>query len=59
MTTEELTNVFKYIVKKCDLIINNEHYNPDDFTCDNIEDIAELCNHILDGDYGKLILMED
>ena len=55
MTKIELINVFKYIVKKCDNIINNDNYNPDDFTQDNVEDIAELCNHILDGDYGKLI----
>ena len=57
MTRKELIKVFKYIVHKCDVIINNERYNPDDFVQDNIEDIAELCNHILDGDYGKL--MED
>ena len=55
MTKIELINVFKYIVKKCDNIINNNNYNPDDFTQNNVEDIAELCNHILDGDYGKLI----
>lgn len=55
MTREELVNVFKYIVKKCDRIINNDKYKPDEFTQDTVEDIAELCNHILDGDYGKLI----
>jgi hypothetical protein len=54
MTKEELVNVFKYIVKKCDLLINNDKYNADAFTQDNVEDIAELCNHILDGDYGEL-----
>ena len=55
MTQEELINVFKHIVKKCDEIINNKDYHPDDFTNDIVEDIAELCNHILDGDYGKII----
>lgn len=55
MTREELINVFKHIVKKCDLIINNDSYNADDFVQDNVEDIAELCNYILDGDYGHLI----
>jgi hypothetical protein len=55
MNKEELIKAFQYIVKKCDMIINNENYNPDDFVQDNIEDIAELCNHILDGDYGYII----
>lgn len=54
MTQEELINVFKYIVKKCDMLINGDDYKADDYTQDNVEDIAELCNHILDGDYGKL-----
>lgn len=55
MTQEELIDAFKYIVKKCDGIINNKDYQPDDFTNDIVEDIAELCNHILDGDYGKIV----
>ena len=55
MTREELIDVFKYIVEKCDMIINNDKYVADDWTQDNVEKIAELCNHILDGDYGKLI----
>ena len=54
MTRDELINVFKYIVKKCDLIINSD-YEADDFVQDNVEDIAELCNQILDGNYGELI----
>jgi hypothetical protein len=54
MTQEELINVFKYIVKKCDMLINGDNYEADDYTQNNVEDIAELCNHILDGDYGKL-----
>lgn len=54
MTREELINALQFIVVKCDSIINNDKYTPDDFTNDIVEDIAELCNHILDGDYGKL-----
>lgn len=50
---EELTNIFKHIVKKCDTIINNKEYKPDDFVQDTVEDIAEICNHVLDGDYGQ------
>ena len=59
MTQEELTNVFKYIVKKCDMLINNGHYEPDAYTQDTVEDIAEICNHILDGNYGKLVEVKD
>ena len=59
MKQEELTNVFKYIVKKCDMLINNGHYEADDYTQDIVEDIAELCNHILDGDYGKLVEVKE
>ena len=55
MTQKELTNVFKNIVKKCDMLINNDHYEADAYTQDTVEDIAELCNHILDGNYGKLV----
>lgn len=55
MTQKELIDVFKYIVKKCDRIINNKDYQPDAFTNNIVEDIAELCNHILDGDYGKIV----
>ena len=54
MTKGELIDVFKYIVKKCDLIINSD-YEADAFVQNNVEDIAELCNQILDGDYGTLI----
>ena len=59
MTQEELTNVFKYIVEKCDMLINNGNYEADDYTQDTVEDIAELCNHILDGDYGKLVEVKE
>ncbi len=55
MTQEGLINVFKYIVKKCDKLINNDNYEADAYTQCTVEDIAELCNHILDGDYGKLV----
>ena len=59
MTQEELTKVFKYIVKKCDMLINNGNYEADAYTQDTVEDIAELCNHILDGDYGKLVEVKE
>ena len=36
------------------MLINNGNYEADDYTQDTVEDIAELCNHIIDGDYGKL-----
>ena len=58
MTQEELRNVFKYIVKKCDMLINNDKYEADDYTQDTIEDIAEICNQILDGDFGKISALE-
>ena len=59
MIQEELRNVFKYIVKKCDMLINNGNYEADTYTQDTVEDIAELCNHILDGDYGKLVEVKE
>jgi len=59
MVQEELIKVFKYIVKKCDMLINNGDYKADDYTQDTVEDIAELCNHILDGDYGKLVEVKE
>lgn len=59
MTKEELTNAFKSIVKKCDMLINNDDYEADAYTQDTVEDIAELCNHILDEDYGKLVEVKD
>ena len=59
VTREELINVFKYIVKKCDMLINNGNYEADAYTQNTVEDIAELCNHILDEDYGKLIEVKE
>lgn len=59
MTQKELTNVFKYIVKKCNMLINNDHYEADAYIQDTVEDIAELCNHILDGNYGKLVEVKE
>ena len=59
MTQEELRNVFKYIVKKCDMLINDDCYEADAYTQDTVEDIAELFNHILDGDYGKLVEVKE
>jgi hypothetical protein len=55
MTKEELIDALKYVVYKCDLIINNKNYTPDMWTNDNVEDIAETCNMILDGKYGELL----
>lgn len=59
MNSEELTNVFKYIVKKCDMLINNANYKADEYTQDTVEDIAELCNHILDGGYEKSVEVKE
>lgn len=59
MVQEELIKVFKYIVKKCDMLINNGDYKADDYTQDTVEDIAELCNHILDEDCGKLVEVKE
>lgn len=41
------------------MLINNYNYKADDYTQDIVEDIAELCNHILDGDYGKLVEVKE
>lgn len=59
MTRDELVKVFKLIVLKCDMLINNANYKADDYTQENVEDIAELCNHIIDGDFGKLVETKD
>ena len=59
MTQKELINVFKYIVKKCNMLINNDHYEADAYIQDTVEDIAELCNHILDGNYEKLVEVKE
>ena len=37
------------------MLINNDDYEADAYTNDIVEDIAELCNHILDGNCGKLV----
>lgn len=54
MTQEDFINVLKYIVNKCDMLINNDNYEADTYTQDTVEDIAELCNHIIDDEYRKL-----
>ena len=59
MAQEELKSVFKYIVKKCDMLINNDNHKADAYTQDIVEDIAELCNHILDGDYENLVEVKE
>ncbi len=56
MTKEEIIEAFKFIVKKCDKIINTSEYvNIDEHLIDTVEDIAELCNRIIDGDFGDIM----
>ena len=54
MTKEEIRQLLTLIVSKCDKIINNNLYSPDDFVQSNVEDIAEICNMTLDGKFGEL-----
>ena len=56
MTKEEIIEAFKFIVKKCDKIINTDKYvNIDEHLIDTVEDIAELCNRIIDGQFGDIL----
>lgn len=55
MTRDELLYAIKVIVSKCDCVINNPKCNPSEYIQDKVEDIAEICNRILDGDYGYVI----
>jgi len=55
MTREELLKALTYIVSKCDNIINNKNYIADNFVQDTVEDIAEVCNMILDGKYSDIL----
>lgn len=55
MTREEVKDLLKFIVRKCDLIINNENYTADDYVQDNVEDIAEMCHRVLDGQFGEIV----
>lgn len=54
MTQEDFINTLKYIVNKCDMLINNDNYEADVHTQDTVEEIAELCNNIIDYESRKL-----
>lgn len=54
MTKKEIKDLLKLIISKCDLVINNENYTADDYAQDKIEDIAEMCHRVLDGQFGKI-----
>lgn len=51
MTREEV----KFIIRKCDLIINNENYTADEYVQDKIEDITEMCHRVLNGQFGEIV----
>jgi len=55
MTREEIKDLLKFIIHKCDLIINNENYTADDYVQDNVEDIAVMCHKVLDGAFGEIV----
>ena len=55
MTREEVKNLLKFIIRKCDLIINNENYTADEYVQDKVEDIAEMCHRVLDGQFGEIV----
>lgn len=55
MTREEIKDLLKFIIYKCDLIINNEKYTADEYVQDKVEDIAEMCHRVLDGQFGKIV----
>ena len=54
MTREEVKDLLKFIIRKCDLIINNKNYTADDYVQDKVEDIAEMCHRVLDGQFGEI-----
>lgn len=49
MTREEVKDLLKFIIRKCDLVINNENYTDDEYVQGKIEDIAGMCHRALDG----------
>jgi len=55
MTREEIKDLLKFIIRKCDLIINNKNYTADDYVQDKVEDIGEMCYRVLDGQFGEII----
>ena len=59
MTREEVKYLLKFIIRKCDLIINNKNYTADEYTQDKVEDIAEICYRVLDGQFGEIVPNHD
>lgn len=55
MTREEVKDLLKFIIRKCDLIINNKNYTADEYVQDKVEDIAEMCHKVLDGQFGEIV----
>ncbi len=55
MTREEIKDLLKFIIRKCDLIINDKNYTADDYVQDKVEDIAEMCHRVLDGQFGEIV----
>ena len=55
MTREDVKDLLKFIIRKCDLIINNENYTTDEYVQDKVEDIAEMCHRVLDGQFGEIV----
>ena len=55
MTKEEIINLLNFIIRKCDCVINNKNYTADDFVQDKVEDIAEMCHRVLDGQFGEIL----
>ena len=51
----EVKDLLKFIIHKCDLIINNENYTADEYVQDKVEDIAEMCHKVLDGQFGEIV----
>lgn len=54
MTREEVKDLLKFIIRKRDLIINNDNYTADEYAQDKVEDIAEMCHRALDGQFGEI-----
>ena len=55
MTRKEVKELLKFIIHKCDLIINNENYTADEYVQDKVEDIAEMCHRVLDGQFVEIV----
>ena len=59
MTREDIKDLLKFIIFKCDLIINNENYTADEYVQNKVEDIAEMCHRVLDGQFGEIVSNPD